>query len=109
MPPKPSFTFRDKAQSSIFGLVRREITSQNIGSKQMALHDIGYAIYGHECVSPLARAIGVNTRTAQRWKSGETPVPKAVLENPALAYAAKTASADLQDRRGAIRKFLSRH
>ena len=109
MPPKPSFTFRDKAQSSIFGLVRREITPQNIGSKQMTLHDIGYAIYGHEWVSPLARAIGVNTRTAQRWKSGETTVPETVLGNPALVYAAKTASADLQDRRDAIRKFLSRH
>lgn len=43
------------------------------------LREVGEAIWGGEWVSPLARTVGVAVRTAQRWASGDTPVPEHVF------------------------------
>jgi hypothetical protein len=44
------------------------------------LREVGEAIWGAEWVSPLARTVGVAVRTAQRWASGDSPVPEYVFE-----------------------------
>jgi hypothetical protein len=38
----------------------------------------GEAIYGARWLLPLSRALGVNTRTVQRWASGQNAVPEPV-------------------------------
>ena len=39
------------------------------------LHQIGAALYGPSWQTPLAHALGVNIRTAQRWAAGTHAVP----------------------------------
>lgn len=41
----------------------------------MTVHDYGEALFGPQWQSPLARALGVNLRTVQRWASGQNNVP----------------------------------
>ena len=55
-------------------------------ANQDRLARVGTALFGTEWVSPLGRALNVGQRTIQRWASGETPVPDAVLasEIPAV-------------------------
>lgn len=36
---------------------------------------LGLALYGYGWQSALARALGVNSRTVQRWSGAETPLP----------------------------------
>jgi hypothetical protein len=40
----------------------------------------GEALYGPNWQSPLARGIGVNLRTVQRWAAGDFAPPPGVLE-----------------------------
>ncbi|OWK39491.1 hypothetical protein FRUB_06054 [Fimbriiglobus ruber] len=37
-------------------------------------------VYGLKCQSKLARDLVREPRTIRRWKSGESPLPKAVVE-----------------------------
>lgn len=39
------------------------------------LHECGEALYGHAWQSPIARDLGVSTRTMQRWAAGTHDVP----------------------------------
>ena len=42
------------------------------------LSEIGEALYGPRWQSELARVLGVNIRTAQRWAAGDTTPPPGV-------------------------------
>ena len=66
------------------------------------------AIYGDLWVSAVARDLGVNLRTAQRWASGETPIPSWMTECRELNYAASLAIERLQERIGRIMAHLNR-
>ena len=44
------------------------------------LQRIGEALYGEQWKSSLARAVGVNHRTMQRWAAGKNPIPDHAVE-----------------------------
>lgn len=41
----------------------------------------GEALFGNQWQTPLAEALGVSDRTMRRWVSGDTPVPRGVLDD----------------------------
>lgn len=43
--------------------------------------ELGAAIYGPQWQSPLARALGINVRTVQRWAAGESDPPATVMND----------------------------
>ena len=61
------------------------------------LREIGEALYGDHWISPLARALGVNVRTMQRWAAAQNSVPPESV-NALLQV--------LSDRHTAISKLL---
>lgn len=67
---------------------------------------IGEALYGPDWVSPLARVLGVNRSTTQRWKDGVTRVtPRLAGELDALLKAHQAHVAGL---RRALAPFLDK-
>lgn len=72
---------------------------------QLRLRSLGEAIYGDEWISPLARALGVDVRTAQRWASGEIVAPASVFEE--LAPAARQAVARLRERLARLESVIA--
>ena len=65
------------------------------------------AIFGPDWVSPLGRAVGVSLRTAQRWASGEAPVPDRIWTAPGLIEAARRAAPELEERLRVVRNYLA--
>ncbi|MFQ5534774.1 MAG: hypothetical protein ACE5EM_08135 [Sphingomonadales bacterium] len=52
------------------------------------LREIGYALYGFQWQSPMARALNINPRTVRRWAAGKTPIsPRIQAEIMRLAGA----------------------
>jgi hypothetical protein len=72
-------------------------------SPRHQLRDIGEAIWGAEWVSLLARTLGVATRTAQRWASGDSPIPDHIFS--ALAPTISRAKQRMQERLEALGRF----
>lgn len=42
--------------------------------------ELGEMLYGPQWQSPLARALGINLRTVQRWATGESTPPETVMD-----------------------------
>ena len=58
----------------VLELPRGSSAKEKIMTKE-ELSALGLALYGYGWQSYLARALDVNIRTVQRWKSGDVPVP----------------------------------
>ena len=43
--------------------------------------ELGEMLYGPQWQSPLARALGINLRTVQRWAAGESTPPETVMND----------------------------
>lgn len=72
------------------------------------LESLASAIYGPEWVSPLARDLGINVRSLQRWLSGERQMPDDLLARPELRQAAESAADSLAGRLALVRSYLGR-
>lgn len=49
---------------------------------------VGTLLYGGEFISPLARELGIDLRTVQRWASGRMYPPRPIWERLSLMLAA---------------------
>jgi hypothetical protein len=45
------------------------------------LIEAGVRIYGARWLAPLARTLGVNRRTMDRWAAGKSPIPEGIGES----------------------------
>lgn len=55
------------------------------------IRELGTALYGAQWQSPMAKALGINLRTVQRWAAGQNRSPDAVLIELAALLRAKQA------------------